>query len=252
MAKYLKDIILSETNKKYVNRIMSEFRDWEILESNNLTPTKRILFCGHSGCGKTVTAEAIASELALPLLYVRFDSVVGSLLGEKMSNIGEVFNRAKENQCVILFDDDSIIHSSNRLTMNDIIKTIVNSFFQVIGSFNRRSLVIFATNFEQALDSKIWKRFDEVVRFELPEKKQIEVLIKKFLYPLIYNDINIDIQNILERLEGSSFAEVEKVCLDIRKTYVIRGLHIISNEFIDDALGKHDYRKKVLKHIERR
>ncbi len=173
---------MTPRQRRLVDRIILEFREWEVLEANGLTPVRRILFCGPSGCGKSATAEAIATEMSLPLLYVRFDAVISSLLGETAANLRKVFDYARRGQWVILFDEfDAIGRSRDDPTEHGEIKRVVSSFLQIMDNFDGRSLIIAATNFEQSLDPAIWRRFDDVVRFDLPTPVQLRTFIRKQL-----------------------------------------------------------------------
>ena len=191
--RYLDDLVLSDVVRKGVNRVISEFREWDVLEANGLTPTKRLLLCGPPGCGKTATAEAIATELGLPLLYVRFDSVVSSLLGETAANLRKVFDYASRGQWVMFFDEfDAIGRSRDDATEHGEIKRVVNSYLQIMDNFFGRSLVIAATNFEAVLDRALWRRFDEVLRLERPSRDQLKIMIRKRLKPLAYQPAHVD------------------------------------------------------------
>ena len=61
---------------------------------------------------------------------------------------------------------------------NGEIKRVVNSFLQMLDNFKSRSIVIAATNFEQSLDPALWRRFDEVLRFGMPQKDEIAKLME--------------------------------------------------------------------------
>ena len=167
--RYFEELVLHAGTKDILLKAMREFRQWDILEANGLRPSHKLLFCGPPGCGKTATAEAIATELGLPLVYIRFDSVVSSLLGETASNIRKVFEYFHEGTWVVLFDEfDAIGRSRDDATEHGEIKRVVNAFLQMLDNFRGRSLLVAATNFEQALDPALWRRFDEVARFERP------------------------------------------------------------------------------------
>ncbi len=128
-----------------------------VLEANGLVPIRRVIFCGPSGCGKTAMAEAMSAELAIPMLYVRFDAVVSSLLGETAANLRKVFEYARRGQWVLFFDEfDAIGRSRDDTTEHGEIKLVLNSFLQIVDNFDGRSLVIAATNFEQVLDPAVY------------------------------------------------------------------------------------------------
>lgn len=244
--RYLDDLVLSDTTRKSMTTILREFCEWDVLSANGLQPTRRVLFCGPSGCGKTATAEAMATEVGLPLLYVRFDSVVSSLLGETAANLRKVFDYAKRGQWVILFDEfDAIGRSRDDATEHGEIKRVVNSFLQILDNFDGRSLVIAATNFEQSLDPAIWRRFDEVVRFEKPTADQIIVLVRKLLANVRYGADYAQV--IASSLADGSFADAERLCFDIRKSCILRGSRQVADNDVAEAVTRHLYRKDVLR-----
>lgn len=244
--RYFDDLVLDEETRGALNRVVVEVRGWEILEAHGLAPTRRLLFCGPSGCGKTACADSVATELAMPMLYVRFDSVVSSLLGETASNLRKVFDYASRGQWIVFFDEfDAIGRSRDDATEHGEIKRVVNSFLQLLDGFEGRSLVIAATNFEQVLDPAIWRRFDDVVRFELPDSKAIETLFIKRFRPL--KATRQQIRLLARTVSGSSFAEAERVCLDARKRCALAGASKLRNEDICSALDRFRYRRRVLR-----
>jgi ATP-dependent 26S proteasome regulatory subunit len=243
--RYLDDLVLSAPVRKGVERVVAEFREWEVLEANGLSPTNRLLLCGPPGCGKTATAEAIATELGLPLLYVRFDSVVSSLLGETAANLRKVFDYASRGQWVMFFDEfDAIGRSRDDATEHGEIKRVVNSYLQIMDGFRGRSLVIAATNFEAVLDRALWRRFDEVLRLERPSIAQLKILIRKRLKPLVHQASDVD--DIAEKLKGATFADAEHVCLDLRKHCAIAGHKKFAQKDLDEVLERFAYRQSIL------
>lgn len=243
--RYFEDLVLDTSTLSVLNRVLSEFRGWEILEAHGLNPTKRLLFCGPSGGGKTACAEAVAAELGLPMVYVRFDSVVSSLLGETAANIRKVFDYACRGQWVVFFDEfDAIGRSRDDSTEHGEIKRVVNSFLQLLDNFNGRSLLIAATNFEQVLDPAIWRRFDDVVRFDLPDGAALEAIVLKRLRPLQFTKKQVLL--IVEAVQGASFAEAEQVCFDVRKRCALDGACKLRNEDIKSAVERFNYRRTVL------
>ena len=220
--RFFRDLVLDTANTQLLFKVMREFVEWDVLEANGLRPSHKLLFCGPPGCGKTVTAEAIAGELGLPLVYVRFDSVVSSLLGETASNLRKVFEYISQDTWIVLFDEfDAIGRSRDDITEHGEIKRVVNSFLQLLDNFRGRSLIVAATNFEQVLDPALWRRFDEIVRFERPSKDQIEDLMKVRLEP--FANRNVSFKSYVGLLAGSTYGEVERICIEVMKACALEG-----------------------------
>lgn len=243
--RYLDELILEPNLRSWLDRILLEYRSWDVLESNGLLPVRRVLLCGPSGCGKTAAAEALAAELALPMLYVRFDAVVSSLLGETAANLRKVFDYARRGQWVVFFDEfDAIGRSRDDATEHGEIKRVVNTFLQLLDGFDGRSFVIAATNFIQVLDPAIWRRFDQVLRFDLPSDRQVSALLRKKLQQASPSDEQIEI--MARALKGATFADAEQMCLDIRRSGAVAGVKSMTTQDMKDALDRFKYRKHVL------
>jgi SpoVK/Ycf46/Vps4 family AAA+-type ATPase len=243
--RYLEDLVLDATQRDGVGRICEEFRYWEVLEANGLRPAARLLFCGPPGCGKTVTAEAMANALGLPLLYARFDSVISSLLGETASNLRKVFDYAACGTWVVLFDEfDAIGRARDDATEHGELKRVVNAFLQMLDRFKGRSLVIAATNFEQSLDPALWRRFDEILRFTRPDQQQVEQLLRKRCGSRLGQ--NLDLAPVVSSLGGSSHADVERLALDALKRMALEGRRKLDPSDFEEALQRFRQRKQVI------
>lgn len=244
--RYLRDLVLTDQQISSLENTIREFREWDVLQANGLTPGHKLLFCGPPGCGKTVTAEAIAGDLGLPLLYVRFDSVVSSLLGETSANIRKVFDYASNGTWVLFFDEfDAIGRSRDDISEHGEIKRVVNSFLQLLDNFTGKSLIIAATNFAQSLDYALWRRFDEVLRFEKPSLEQIIDLMQGHLLRLGVSK-KLLAQKAKELLD-MSHGEVERVCLDVLKSCVMDGKRTCQKKDIEQAIQRQKHREEILK-----
>lgn len=226
----LSTIALTDQQESTLQSVMQEFREIDILAAHGLRPSKNLLFFGPPGCGKTVTAEAIAFELQLPLLYVRFDSLVSSFLGETAANLRKVFDYASSDRWVILFDEfDSIGQSRSAKEDHPELRRVVNTFLQLLDGFTGSSLIIAATNNEESIDRAVWRRFDEAIEFSLPDQEQRRFLVGKILGDWL---VGTAPDRVLEEMEGLSHADIERALLRAKREAVLSGRRKISVESV--------------------
>ena len=174
----LEDVVLSPENLSAVKEILREHNREEVLRAHGLQPSDRVLFCGPPGCGKTLTAEVIASELGRPLAIVRTDSVVSSFLGETAANLRKVFDFVAASPMVALFDEfDALGKEREDASEHGELRRVVNAVLQMLDAYEGRSLIIAATNHEGMLDSAIWRRFEEVLILKPPTVAQLRRLL---------------------------------------------------------------------------
>jgi SpoVK/Ycf46/Vps4 family AAA+-type ATPase len=243
----LEDVVLSDENSSLIEEILQELHKSEVLKTYGLYPVDRLLFCGPPGCGKTLTAEVVASELGLPFSIVRIDSVVSSYLGETASNLRQVFDFISSISMVVLFDEfDALGKERDDAADHGELKRVVNAFIQMLDGYEGKSLLIAATNHDHILDSAIWRRFDEVLIFDLPNIEHLRRLISIKLRGL-RREFEIEDAEFVSQLKGMSHADVERVLRRAAKDMILSGKEFLSERNVQSAIRREDARKARLK-----
>ena len=173
------ELVLAKNTLEVIENVLEEYRREDILRSYGMMPAEKVLFFGPPGCGKTLSAEAIAYELNRPLAIVRLDSLVSSFLGETAANLRKIFDFIAKHRLVVLFDEfDALGKERDDGSEHGELRRVVNAVLQMMDSYDGKSIIIAATNHEQILDSAIWRRFDELVEFPVLNKDQLQNLLQ--------------------------------------------------------------------------
>ncbi len=238
-----KDIILSEATQSLFTEILNEHNRADVLRSYGLQPAQKLLFCGPPGCGKTLAAEVIAHSLSLPLVLVRLDSVISSFLGETAANLRKVFDYIVQYPVVALFDEfDALGKDRGDTADHGELKRSVNAVLQMLDGYRGSSILIATTNYESLLDHAVWRRFDEVMKFEMPNLEQIKHLLALKLSGIRRN-FDTDDELIASGFNGLSHADIERVLRRAVKEMILSGREFLEKSHIDDALAR-EYRHK--------
>jgi SpoVK/Ycf46/Vps4 family AAA+-type ATPase len=219
----LADLVLSPEVKQACAEIVEEQHRSELLRSHGLEPRHAVLLLGPPGNGKTSLAEAIAGELAVPVLRVRYDAVVGSFLGETASRLGRVFDHARTRQCVLFFDEfDAVGKERGDEHETGEIKRVVNSLLMQIDSLPSYVVIVAASNHPELLDRAVWRRFQ--VRAQLPPPGPADVTgwIRRF-EDRSGLQLGLSEKTLGTHLGGVSYAELEEFCRDVHRRVVLAG-----------------------------
>ena len=243
----LEDVVLSDENSSLLNELLQEHHRVELLSSYGLYPADKLLFCGPPGCGKTLTTEVLANEIGLPLAVVRIDSVISSFLGETASNLRQVFDFVANVPMVVLFDEfDAIAKERSDEAEHGELKRVVNAFLQMFDAYEGKSILVAATNHDRILDLAVWRRFDEVLVFELPNLEQLRRLLAVKLRGL-RREFEIDDARIAGYFKGMSHADVERVIRRAAKDMVLAGKDFLSERHLLSAIKREDGRRARIK-----
>lgn len=224
----LSDVALPEKTKEALLQIIEEQMQAKELLAKGISPTNRILLCGPPGCGKTLTANAIAGEIDIPVAYVRLDGLVSSYLGQTGTNIRKIFEFVK-NKRIVLFLDEFDAIAKKRDDANELgeLKRVVTTLLQNLDSMPGNVFLIAATNHHHLLDPAIWRRFDTSILMELPNAQQRESIITKFINETL-KSYEIDTKILTTLTEGMSGAQVgtllqalAKYCIMHHKTTTV-------------------------------
>lgn len=220
----LKDMVLDKNIRHKIQRVLDEQKQFDLLRQNNLFPRKKLLLSGPPGCGKTMSAHVIAHELGLPLFIIRLDGLMSRYMGESIAKLRLVFDAMEDFRAVYLFDEfDSI--GTTRGQGNDVgeIKRVLNSFLLQIEKDDSNSIVIAATNIPETLDKALFRRFDDIITYPLPDEKQILEFYKK-QFVQVKKSMDLPFERLAKESIGLSFADIEKVTTDFIKDILVYGL----------------------------
>lgn len=238
-------MILTDELKERVQYVLEELKSTEVLSTFGLKPKRKILFCGPPGTGKTLSSKVISSVIDYPLVYIRFDSIVSSYLGETATNLRKIFDFIEQGEWVVLFDEFDIIGKKRDDPYeHGEIKRVVNNFMQMLDNCEGNSLIIAATNHQQLLDSAIWRRFDDILYFDLPDIHRREQLFNKYL-KVLKRQKNLNLSKIADITEGFSPADIAQVCEEALRRVIVSNKEKISYEDIILAIDQQKRMKNV-------
>lgn len=233
-------VLRPETESK-IFRIEQEYAAKERLALHGLKYRQKILLYGAPGCGKSMSAERIAWNLGLPFLKVRFDVIISSFLGETAFNLAKLFEGIKNYPCVLLFDEFDVI-AKTRTNSQDIgeMHRVVNILLTLLEEYDAPGIFIATTNIENALDSALFRRFDDIVEMPKPTCDEITKLLTLTLSSMQKSkDLNMD--EIARRLEGFSAAIVVKIANDAAKFSIIENEKEVRNHHFDKSFNENQF-----------
>ena len=226
----LSDMVLDVTIKETLYKVIKEQEKWQILKAHNLEPKRKLLLTGAPGTGKTMTAQAIAGELGITVFIIRLDGLMSKYLGESIAKLRLIFDAMNDQRAVYLFDEfDSI--GSHRNQNQDIgeIKRVLNSFLINIEKDQSNSIIIAATNLPESLDKALFRRFDEILEYPLPDENHIVEIIKKHTKAYSFST-KVDYKILSKLALGLNYSEIVRICKDTIKEMVLNDLNKL--EFI--------------------
>jgi SpoVK/Ycf46/Vps4 family AAA+-type ATPase len=218
----LSDVILREPVAERLNNFLLQQRRRDWLREHGKVPSRRLLFVGPPGSGKTMSAEALAGELKLPLFVIRLDTLITRFMGETAAKLRLVFDETLRRRGLYLFDEFDAV-GGHRGASNDVaeMRRVLNSFLQFMEEKSATdSPVIAATNHPELLDRALLRRFDEVLEFEMPTAEQVRAVVKANLRPMKYPRLGW--AAIEKAAAGLSQAEIARAAEEAVKNAILQ------------------------------
>jgi SpoVK/Ycf46/Vps4 family AAA+-type ATPase len=191
------------------------FNEWNLKGNKDTGRSTCLNFWGKPGTGKSMAAEAIANYLDKKLLIVNYAELESKYVGETPKNIKKVFEKAKEENAVIVFDEaDSFLGKRlTNVTQSADYGVNVTRSVMLIELENFDGIVIFTTNLLDNYDDAFKRRILANIEFELPDeegRKSIwDVHLPKEM-PIKY-DVTIEI--LAKKFENISGADIKDIVL---------------------------------------
>lgn len=216
----LKEIHLSKENREAIDQLIREYKHVAVLSEYGLPIDNKIFLFGHTGCGKTTTAKAIAQALDKKILIVDLSSIVSSRLGETAKNMSNVFQKAIREKAVLFLDEFDALGRMREQEDKDSseMKRLVNSIIQLIDQLPNDTLLIAATNHSAVIDSAILRRFQLKLRYDAPDREHLD-----YYYDSLLSRFPEEFRNIKRKYQ-ISYAEAKDIALKAVKGKIISNL----------------------------
>ncbi|QXU50618.1 ATP-binding protein [Chryseobacterium sp. D764] len=216
----LNEVFLDKNNKEHLVQLIKEHNYIKELQEYGLPVNNKILLQGSSGCGKTMTAKAVANALGKNIIILNLSNIVSSRIGETSQNIKMIFDKAARERTVLFLDELDQIGKARGSDDKDVgeMRRLVNTLIQLIDYYPENALLICATNHPEIIDTALLRRFQLKINYEMPDQEFLDQFYDSLLSKFPENMRNI------ERKYGISFAETKDYAFTVVKGALIRKL----------------------------
>ena len=220
----LEDLVVSQKIKMQLASLLTKVKYHDVLYEDfglkDVDPTggrTAINLYGPPGTGKSFTAEAIANELNMDIIRVNYAEIESKFVGETPKNIKAVFQKAKETNAVLFFDEaDSILGKRlSNITQSTDHAVNVSRSVMLLELDNFSGITIFATNFASNYDSAFVRRILGHIEMPLPDKSCRETLFEKLIPSKLPIDLSkSDWECIILETEGLSGGDILNIIVN--------------------------------------
>ena len=220
-----------------IKRIIYEYRQQDKLKSHGFSNRRKILLSGPPGTGKTMTARVLAHEIRLPLHTIQVDKLVTKFMGETSAKLRQIFDLIRNEPGVYLFDEFDAIGGDRSLD-NDVgeMRRVLNALLQFIEQDTSDSMIIGATNKPDLLDRALFRRFDDVLIYDLPGPEARRRLVEDVLGA--FKGKRLGWKSILNSSDRLSHAEIDHACRDAIKEAILNDRKTVATAALVKSLDE--------------
>ncbi|WP_284463643.1 ATP-binding protein [Chryseobacterium sp.] len=216
----LNEVFLDKNNRNHLVQLIKENTYSKELQEYGLPVNNKILLQGSSGCGKTMTAKAIANALGKNIIILNLSNIVSSRIGETSQNIKMIFDKAARERSVLFLDELDQIGKARGSDDKDVgeMRRLVNTLIQLIDYYPEDALLLCATNHPEIIDTALLRRFQLKINYEMPSNDFLDTFYDKLLAQFPED------MRTIERKYSISFAEAKDHALTSVKAVLITKL----------------------------
>lgn len=218
----LDQVILPTETELACRAIIQEHWRSEDLQAFGLAPRHKVLLHGTPGNGKTLLAEALARELDVPFLRVKYSGLMTSYLGETGKNLDRIMEYAKTAPCVLFLDEfDGVGLERNSLDVGEM-RRVTNQLLISMERLPSTCLFVAATNVHSQIDGALRRRFDFTIEIPSPTLALKLRCAQKELRPELTP--GHDLMHFCERVANcttTNLFEVVELCRRLRRDLVL-------------------------------
>lgn len=240
------EFVCTDPQKDVIKKIETAIENRDYLDKSGIHEIGKILFVGPPGTGKTTLSIALSKHLHMPVLEVRLAMLTSQYLGETSKNIDRIFEIARRiSPCILFIDEFDFVAKTRISDDHGAMKRAVNMLLKNIDSISlikNGVLLIGATNHPGLLDEAAWRRFDEIVEFELPDCIMRKEILKRITASV---DCDFDIELLAETTEGFSGADLKMLVKEAVLSALIDNRKTVNKNDIEKGTELVDKRSHI-------
>ncbi|MDP3043371.1 MAG: CDC48 family AAA ATPase [bacterium] len=205
-----------------IKQTLKEVIEWPLKYSEalgyvKLKPSKGIMLYGPPGCGKTLLAKAVATELGVNFISIKGPELFSKYIGESEKGIREVFKKAKlASPCIVFFDEiDSLVAKRGSGADSHVTERVVSQFLAELDGIEELKAVVVlgATNKLDMVDPALLRagRFDFLLEVPKPSEE-----CRCAIFSIHTKDKPLDravsLKKFAKLTEGLTGADIELIC----------------------------------------
>lgn len=183
-----------------------------------LRPPRGVVLAGVPGCGKSLTAKALAADWKVPLLHLDLGKVYGSLLGESEERLRRALATAEAvSPCVLWIDElEKAFSGLGNARDNGVARRLFGTFLTWLEDRGAPVFVAATANDIQRLPPEFTRkgRFDEIFFVGLPGQRERESIFNVHLAKRGRDPAGFDLVALALDAKGHSGAEIEAAVVD--------------------------------------
>lgn len=180
---------------------------------------KGTMLVGISGCGKSLTAKAIATAWNCPLIRVDLGRLKNELVGRSEANLRKAFAIIEAlGFCVVWFDEveKALQGATSGSADGGVSSDAMGAVLTWMQERKSDAFIIMTANDVSALPPEFLRkgRFDEVWWIDLPNKTERAEVMKATLRSFNRGDVKIDLAKVADATAGFTGSEIAAIVPD--------------------------------------
>jgi ATP-dependent 26S proteasome regulatory subunit len=198
------------------------------LRERGLRPPRGVLLVGVPGCGKSLSAKAIATSWNLPLYRLDLSNIHGQYLGQSEGRLKEALSTAdRVAPCVLWIDEiEKGLAGAGGSNDGGTSTRLVGHFLYWLQEGRARVFVVSTANDIGKLPPELFRRgrFDELFFVDLPNPSERRQIVSLYAKRYLHKDLAPAMLNeLVELSEGFAGADIDAAVAEVAKEAILKG-----------------------------
>ena len=209
------------------------------LRDRGMRPPRGVLLIGVPGCGKSLSAKAIATDWELPLYRLDMASIFGQYVGQSENRLKEALATADTvAPCVLWIDEIEKGLAGSGSDSTGVTTRLVGQFLYWLQESEARVFVVATANDVRSLPQELLRsgRFDDMFFVDLPDPGERREIIS--IYLRRYLRVPVDphvVEELVELGDGFAGSDLESAVKEIGYEAVRTGDERVTADYMRNA-----------------